>query len=186
MVPQLYQQIGRLQVELEWLKKNTNRSVAERRAMIEVRHAPLSVAKQCELLGCRGRVSTIGGRPPRRSASRSCTPSIASTPSILSTACAACSRRCGTKATRSTINGCIGSCSGWGCRRSIRDRVGRPGDASHRVYPYLLRDRVIDRPDQVWASGHPLPAATGWIRLSGGDHGLGSVATCSPGASPTP
>jgi putative transposase len=46
MVPELYQQIGRLQVELDWLKKNTSLSVAERRAMIEPQDARLSVARQ--------------------------------------------------------------------------------------------------------------------------------------------
>ena len=32
-----------------------------------------------------------------------------------------------------------------------RRRTTRPG-AGHRVYPYLLRNRVIERPDEVWAS----------------------------------
>ena len=50
MVPQLYQQIGRLQVELEWMKKNTNLSVTERRARIEAGQDGLSVARQCQLL----------------------------------------------------------------------------------------------------------------------------------------
>lgn len=39
-------------------------------------------------------------------------------------------------------------------------------DASHRVYPYLLRDRVIDQPDQVWASDITyLPLRDGFVYL---------------------
>ena len=30
-------------------------------------------------------------------------------------------------------------------------RTTQPG-AGHRIYPYLLRDCIIDRPNQVWAS----------------------------------
>ena len=51
LIPELYQQIVRLQMELEWLKKNTSLSVPERRAMIEADHERVSVARQCELLG---------------------------------------------------------------------------------------------------------------------------------------
>ena len=50
MVPELYQQIGRLQVELDW-KKNMSLSVVERRAMIGPQDLQLSVSRQCELVG---------------------------------------------------------------------------------------------------------------------------------------
>lgn len=32
-----------------------------------------------------------------------------------------------------------------------RPRTSRPGEG-HRIYPYLLRGRVINRPNQVWAA----------------------------------
>ncbi len=47
----LYQEIGRLKMELDWLKKNLALSVDQKRACIEVNHAVLSVSRQCELLG---------------------------------------------------------------------------------------------------------------------------------------
>ena len=47
----LYEQIGRLKVELEWLKKNSACSTSERRALVEPGHAEISVRRQCELLG---------------------------------------------------------------------------------------------------------------------------------------
>ena len=48
---QLYQQIGQLKVELDWLKKNLACSLAARRALVEPGHEPLSVRRQCGLLG---------------------------------------------------------------------------------------------------------------------------------------
>lgn len=49
---ELYEQIGRLKMELEWVKKSWERvSLEQRRAMIAVDHPQLSVRRQCELLG---------------------------------------------------------------------------------------------------------------------------------------
>ena len=45
------------------------------------------------------------------------------------------------------------------------------GDASHRIYPYLLRQRVIDRPDLVWASDITNLPLTPRLRLPGGGRG---------------
>ena len=48
---QLYEQIGRLQMELEWLKKNLPFSLERRQALIEVDHPQLSIRRPCELIG---------------------------------------------------------------------------------------------------------------------------------------
>lgn len=48
---ELYEQIGRLKMELEWLKKKLLETAAARCAMIEPNHEQLSVRRQCELLG---------------------------------------------------------------------------------------------------------------------------------------
>ena len=50
----LYRQIGKLQVEVDWLKKKdrTSRmSVQEKRECIDAGHPQLSIARQCELIG---------------------------------------------------------------------------------------------------------------------------------------
>ena len=40
------------------------------------------------------------------------------------------------------------------------------GDASHRVYPYLLRGMAVTRPDQVWATDITyVPMSHGWMYL---------------------
>ena len=47
----LYEEIGRLKFELDWLKKKLPLSVEARRTMIELYHPRLSVRRQCELVG---------------------------------------------------------------------------------------------------------------------------------------
>ena len=48
---ELYEQIGRLKIELDWIKIKWPSTVAEKRSWIEVGDAQLSVRRQCELLG---------------------------------------------------------------------------------------------------------------------------------------
>lgn len=47
----LYEQIGRLKVELDFLKKSSTMSLEQKRLAIEPQHDALSIAEQCELLG---------------------------------------------------------------------------------------------------------------------------------------
>jgi len=47
----LYEQIGRLQMELEWLKKKLPGDTQAKRALIEPEHSQLSIRRQCELVG---------------------------------------------------------------------------------------------------------------------------------------
>ena len=47
----LYEEIGRLKVELDWLKKKWACSSEERRRLVEPEHGEISVRRQCELLG---------------------------------------------------------------------------------------------------------------------------------------
>jgi hypothetical protein len=46
----LYEQLGRLKVELDFLKKNTTMSLEHKRMAIEPDHAQLSISAQCALL----------------------------------------------------------------------------------------------------------------------------------------
>jgi len=51
LIASLYQQIGQLKVQADWLEKNHNLSVEAKRGLIEPEHPELSVAQQCEVLG---------------------------------------------------------------------------------------------------------------------------------------
>ena len=44
-------EIGRLKMELEWLKKKLIGSVEEKRALVEPQHPTISIRRQCTLLG---------------------------------------------------------------------------------------------------------------------------------------
>lgn len=51
LLSELYQQIGQLKVELDWLKKNLRSSTKEKRTLVEPGYAIIAVSRQCELLG---------------------------------------------------------------------------------------------------------------------------------------
>jgi len=49
---ELFQQIGKLQMELEWLKKNLNSYDAlGLRKLVDSNHPELNISRKCELLG---------------------------------------------------------------------------------------------------------------------------------------
>ena len=48
----LYEEIGRLKIELEWLKKNLSKSAkCDRRAFVDPGDPNISIRRQCKLLG---------------------------------------------------------------------------------------------------------------------------------------
>jgi len=47
----LYQHIGQLKVELDWLKKKLDWPPEAKRALIEAAHPQISIARQCDLVG---------------------------------------------------------------------------------------------------------------------------------------
>ena len=48
---ELYEQIGRLKMEVEWLKKKLPSSTEAKRPMIKRNHATFSIHRQCALIG---------------------------------------------------------------------------------------------------------------------------------------
>jgi putative transposase len=51
LIEELYQDIGRRPVELEWLKKNLALPLESKRRLVESEHSEISIVRQCELLG---------------------------------------------------------------------------------------------------------------------------------------
>ena len=162
MVPELYQQIGRLQVELDWLKKNTNLSVAERRAMIEPQDAPLSLSRQCELVGL-----------PRSSFYYQPVAPDAFTLEVMHAIDRIYTDRpfYGVRRICKTLRDDgyqvnhtrVHRLMQWMGLQAIypRKRLSLP-DKTHRVFPYLLREVTVDRPDLAWC------ADITYLRLRGG------------------
>ena len=134
--------------------------------MIEARHAPLSVAKQCELLGLsrssfyyRRQAASPLGLQIMHAIDRIYTQYPFYGVRRIQQAL----RHEGYAVNHKRVHRLMQRMG----LQAIYPRPSRSaGDASDRVYPYLLRDRVIDRPDQVWASDITyLPLLDGFVYL---------------------
>ena len=149
---ELYQQIGKLQIEVEWLKKVGTFPLEQRRPWIESNHDELSIVEQCRLTG----VSRSG---------------LYYTPVGESAENIALMRLLDEQYTRTPFYG-IRRMTWWletqgrqvnakRVRRLLRlmgleaiypkPRLSMPAPG-HRIYPYQLRNLEIVRPDQVWAT----------------------------------
>lgn len=134
--------------------------------MIEAHPAPVSVAKQCELLGLSR--SSFYYRPQEappldRQVMHAIDRIYTQYPFYGVRRMQQALRRAGYTVNHKRVHRLMQRMG----LQAIYPRASRSAkDASHRVYPYLLRDRVIDRPDQVWASDITfLPLLDGFVYL---------------------
>jgi putative transposase len=152
LVDELYRQIGQLKVENEWLKKSLNLSLSEKRNAIDWGHPRLSVNRQCELL-----LLSKGGlyyRPVLMSSydldimdliDRQYT----ETPFYGSRKMTAQLERCGYQVNRKRVQRLM---------RHMGLRAVYPGPnlskrrQDHKIYPYLLNNVDINRPNLVWST----------------------------------
>lgn len=158
----LYQQIGRLQVELDWLKKKSDTPIEEKRKMLEPGHAHISIRRQCELLDLHRSTAYYRAQPECPQNLRlkeALDEQYTARPFYGVQRMTAHFRRAGWSVNPKRI------------RRLMREmglaaiypkpRLSR-SNQSHPKYPYLLRGMRITRPDQVWATDIT------YIRLRGG------------------
>jgi putative transposase len=149
----LYQEIGQLKVELDWLKKNLSCGIEERRRWIEPAHPRICLKRQCALLGL-----------ARASGYYAPVPECAEDLRL--------KRWIDAQYTKAPFYG-IRRMTAWlrqekregvnhkRVARRMREmgleaiypkpRVSRPG-AERIIYPYLLRALPIVRPNQVWGA----------------------------------
>jgi len=154
LTDRLYQQIGQLKVELDWLKKNLVLTPEQRRAVIEPAQRRISVRRQCELLGLSR--SSLYYRTQRDTSYNE-----------------ALMRLIDEQYTRTPFYG-VPRMTQWlgrnghpvnakRVRRLMRQmgleaiyphrkRSLSQSDNQHKIYPYLLKDLSITRPNQVWAA----------------------------------
>jgi putative transposase len=160
---QLYQQIGQLKVELDWLKKKLDCSVELKRSFIEPAHSSISIARQCELTGL----------------SRS---SFYYDPASESAENIQLMRLIDEQFTRTPFYG-VRKMTAWLCKKTEsainpkrvrrlmrlmgletiyqKPRLSVPA-LGHQIYPYLLRGLKVDGANHVWSTDIT------YIRLQGG------------------
>ncbi len=144
---EIFAQIGRLKVEVEWLKKNLPSSPEEKRRWIEHDHPNLSVARQCQLVGLSR--SSCYYQPQGETAEN-----------------LALMRRIDALYLQRPFFGSRKIALELGVNRKRvqrlmrkmgieamypRRRTTRPG-AGHKIYPYLLRNLPITHPNHVWST----------------------------------
>ena len=159
---ELFEQIGRLKRELEWLKKNSPMSAEAKRALIESGHPRLSVRRRCELLGlCR---ASLYDEPVPQSEETLRLMALidrqyTDCPFYGSRRMTAWLRGEGHEVNRKRVRRLLGL-------MGIEAIYPRPrlsaSERRHKVYPYLLRGVAVERPDQVWSS------AITYVGLPGG------------------
>ncbi len=146
------EQIGRLNLELDWLKKNRSARTSELRCLIEPGHPRLSIARQCELLGL-PRSSYYYQPVPvgaeEAALMRRIEQQYLRTPWYGSRQMTAALRRQYGVVNRKRVQRLM---------RKMGLQAVTPGphtsrkQPQHPVYPYLLRDYPPARPDDAWST----------------------------------
>jgi putative transposase len=147
----LFEQIGRLNMELEWLKKKLANVIGSRWHMIEV-HPTISIRRQCQLLGV-SRASYYRG-PARESPfnlqlMRLIDEQYTKTPFYGYPKMTIHLRELGYHVNEKRVARLMQVMGLQAVRPRLRTSRPHP---EHRVYPYLLRDLDITLPNQVWCA----------------------------------
>ncbi|MEA3347038.1 MAG: IS3 family transposase [Candidatus Auribacterota bacterium] len=154
LIEELYKQIGQTQVENDWLKKKT--AILDhdtRKQMLDKDDKKISMRKQCDLLG----ISRSGLYYQKR-------PENPYNMELMNLIDEEFTRHpfMGVKAMTTHLRKDKGKHCGPKRVRRLMRKMGLMAvypkrktsipNKEHEVYPYLLRDVTIDRPNQVWAT----------------------------------
>jgi putative transposase len=163
---ELYEQIGRLKVELDWVKKKLPPSGEGKRALIEAEHPDLSVRRQCELIGLNR--STLYYEPASESPDnlklmRLIDEQYTTCPFYGSRRIAAWLGTQGHEVNRKRVQRLMRVMG----LEAMYPKPKLSAGSGHKVYPYLLRGVAIDRVRQVWSTDITyLPMPTGFMYLA--------------------
>jgi putative transposase len=148
----LYQEIGRLKVELDWLKKRLACSTNELRPLVDRDHAEFSVRRQCELLGVNRSslfYEPMGESEENLRLMRLLDEQYTKAPFYGSRRMTKWLITQGYEVNRKRISRLM---EVMGIEAVYpKPKLSQPGEG-HRIYPYLLRGVTVDRPDQVWST----------------------------------
>ncbi|HET6842938.1 MAG TPA: IS3 family transposase [Candidatus Angelobacter sp.] len=166
VIDDLHRKIGQLQVERDFLGRAARHlPIAERRAMIAP-EAGLSISRQCTLLGIAR--SSFYYRPRPESAEelellKRLDRIFTDCPVYGSRRLQVALLREGISMGRRRVRRLMRKLGLWAVRPKRNTSKRHPG---HKVYPYLLRDKTIDRANQVWAADITyIPMRQGFLYL---------------------
>jgi len=148
----LYEEIGRLKVELDWLKKKSACSIEEMRPLVDRSHPEISVRRQCELLGVNR--SGLYYEPLGESAEnlllmRLLDEQYTRTPFYGSRRMTEWLATEGHEVNRKRVTRLM---ERLGVEAVYPKRnLSQPGEGQ-RIYPYLLRGTTVERVNQVWST----------------------------------
>jgi putative transposase len=166
VVEELHLQVGKLHVELDWLKKKLPSSTAERRRWIEPVDQCLSVADQCAIVGLPRSTyyhAGVGESDENLALMRVIDEQYLQTPFFGSRGMTQWLKRQGYAVNRKRVQRLMRLMD----LEAIypRQRTSDPCQ-EHHIYPYLLRNITIERPDQVWSADITyVPLARGFMYL---------------------
>jgi putative transposase len=152
LTDELYQQIGQLKVELDWLKKNLDLPVNLKRSLVEVDHPSISIQRQCDLLGLAR--SSLYYQPASESPQnerlmRLIDKQYTDTPFYGTRRMTAWLRTQGEQVNRKRVQRLMGL---MGLEAIYpKPRLSLPGDNPRR-FPYLLKGLPVTAPNQVWST----------------------------------
>jgi putative transposase len=127
-------------------------SVARRRDLIAFEHSDLPVIRQCELVSISRSAfyyTPVGESPLNLALMRLIDEQFMETPFYGTRQTARHLRRCGYCVGRKRVRRLMARMGLAAVYQKPRTSVPHP---EHAVFPYLLRDLVIDRPNQVWST----------------------------------
>ncbi len=164
----LYQQIGQLMGELDWLKKNLDLTVNQKRKAIEPKHKKIPICRQCELLGL-NRSSLYYKRCSDTQYNEQLMKLIdeqySKTPFYGVDKMTEWLRRQGHHVNHKRVRRLL-RLMGLEAVYPRRKRGLSVPDTLHKICPYLLKDVEITRPDQVWSADITyIRMYRGWLYL---------------------
>ena len=159
----LYEEIRRLKVELDWLKKKSACSIEELRPLVERGHPEISVRRQCQLLGVNRSglyYQAVGESEENLRLLRMLDEQYTRTPfygSRRMTEWLATEGHVVNRKRVSRLMELLGVEAVY-----PKPKLSQPGDG-HRIYPYLLRATTVERANQC---GAQISRTFGWRRGS--------------------
>jgi putative transposase len=148
----LHEKIGRLTMELDWLKKSLSMSNIHKRELIESKYDTISVSRQCELLGL-ARSSYYWKEAPvdpiNLHLMRLIDEEYTRHPFLWSRKMALWLNEQGYPANRKRVQALMRK---MGIAAIYQKPNLSKASKRHKIYPYLLRGVAIVHPNQVWST----------------------------------